>query len=533
MDLKDFSLMKEDQDHYIVGHPKGRSIRVPKTGLTEKAHQVIQKLKKHQNFSQGTDDPLEIEPVEDKVKDVNLPEGEKPLEVEAEGPVANADMEASNTQAIPVGNPESLGFNPASSIAQAELQNAPQAQPQTQPQATQTGSFPNTGEALQTEEKGVKEALSTEKTAGKEAAKAYGTAATAIQNVPTADQRWNEYKANDQRFMDAIEKGHVDPNRYIQNMSTGSKIASSLGLILGGIGSAITGQPNIASQQLQNAINQDIEAQKNDQSKNMNLWKMNMEAYGNRHAADLATQNQLLTIAEVKAKQAMATVPSAQAQAALSQTIGQLEIQKSNNAWMQSRLTGGAPGTEKQHQGEIQAMKMLNPAYGKDMEEKYIPGVGVAQIKPSEKQKEDFISYKNLQDNLSKATHFQAVKAGIGTLPGTALNAEAQNIRNSMIVELNKIYGLNRLNEHEYNNFTSQVPDVGSFFQERSLSKLENLRQQLQTHESNLRKGLGIVPFQKAANDQQAMEWAQMNPNDPRAMAILSGTRSGQWSPPQ
>ena len=35
-------------------------------------------------------------------------------------------------------------------------------------------------------------------------------------------------------------------------------------------------------------------------------------------------------------------------------------------------------------------------------------------------------------------------------------------------------------------------------------------------------KSLGITPFQKAPNDQQAVAWAQANPTDPRAAQILA-----------
>ena len=56
MKLKDFSLLEDEGDHYVIGHRKGKSIQVMKSGLSEKAHEEIKKMskgEKPQNYDDG------------------------------------------------------------------------------------------------------------------------------------------------------------------------------------------------------------------------------------------------------------------------------------------------------------------------------------------------------------------------------------------------------------------------------------------------------------------------------------------------
>lgn len=147
-----------------------------------------------------------------------------------------------------------------------------------------------------------------------EALKAEGDAFAAL---PTANAIAEKYKAKDDQFAKAIASNQIDPQRYLHSLGTGQKILAGIGLILGGAGGGASGQSNLAAKMIENNINRDIEAQKNEQNKNMNLWKMNREEYGNDLAANLATQNQLLTGTKIKFMQAASSAkgPIAQANA--------------------------------------------------------------------------------------------------------------------------------------------------------------------------------------------------------------------------
>lgn len=57
-------------------------------------------------------------------------------------------------------------------------------------------------------------------------------------------------------------KSTIDPENYVKNLGVSGKISTGIGLVLSGMGSGLTGQPNMAMQVLQNNINRDIDAQK-------------------------------------------------------------------------------------------------------------------------------------------------------------------------------------------------------------------------------------------------------------------------------
>lgn len=70
-----------------------------------------------------------------------------------------------------------------------------------------------------------------------------------------------------QEFLDQ----KINPRQYIENMKTGNKIFTGIGLLLGGIGSGMIGQPNAALQVLQKNIDQDIAAQESELGKKHNM----------------------------------------------------------------------------------------------------------------------------------------------------------------------------------------------------------------------------------------------------------------------
>lgn len=137
----------------------------------------------------------------------------------------------------------------------------------------------------------------------------------AIAKLPTANDISQKYKAKDDALFQAYQQNKLDPNRYWESRSTGQKVTSGIALILGGIGSGLTHQPNLAAKMIDDSINRDIDAQKNSQDQQRNLWKMNKEEYGNDLAANLATQNQLLTGVKLQLGQAASAAKGPMAQA--------------------------------------------------------------------------------------------------------------------------------------------------------------------------------------------------------------------------
>jgi hypothetical protein len=82
-----------------------------------------------------------------------------------------------------------------------------------------------------------------------------------------------------------IMQTKIDPQRFYSNMSTGNKVGTAIGLILGGIGAGLTGGENVVLKQLNNYIEQDLYAQKANLGKKESLLGGLTQKYGNVNQA--------------------------------------------------------------------------------------------------------------------------------------------------------------------------------------------------------------------------------------------------------
>lgn len=85
----------------------------------------------------------------------------------------------------------------------------------------------------------------------------------AIKNYQRAVNQTNAATINAESALEeAKQKATIDPQNYLKVMGVGLKTLTVIGLALSGIGSGLTGQPNLAIKSVQDNINRDIEAQK-------------------------------------------------------------------------------------------------------------------------------------------------------------------------------------------------------------------------------------------------------------------------------
>ncbi len=138
----------------------------------------------------------------------------------------------------------------------------------------------------------------------------------------------NQYNTLDQErkaFQEDIKNAHINPQHYLQNQDTGQKIATAIGLVLGGMGSGITGTANPALEFLNKQIDRDIAAQQQELGKKESLLSANMRQFGNlRDATEMTRIMQSDIIAnEFRKRAAMSSDPIAKARAM--QAAGQLE----------------------------------------------------------------------------------------------------------------------------------------------------------------------------------------------------------------
>lgn len=511
MNLKSFSLIREDDENYHVGHPSGKSMVVPKKGLSEKSKLIVGQLKKPEMAqAKAEGGPIdEVPPNSESAQD-------SPDQI-----IAAAQANAPQQPPMPEAAPQ-LTAADEQAATQAPPPPMDQGQGNPAPEAPLPGPF-NTTQSLNQAKGAVQAGVKGEEKAGREESAAYKQAAQSIGDLESPDDKFARYQKTENDLQNQLASQKIDPQRYWHNMSTGSKIQAGIALALGGFGSGLTGQPNFAAQAINNAISNDIDAQKNEQSKTMNLWRMNREQLGSDQQADLAAQNQFLGIAKVKALQAQAGAQGPLAQQRAAQLALGFDQQIAQNNWMRSRLQGGAPGTEQAHVNDLQVMQNVRPEFYKDMQSKYVPGVGVARVPVSEGDRQALKTYDTLGNSIQQAINFAKTKGT--TMYGSSANAEADSIRQNLVTGFQTLHDLKRLSDVDLKYNLSNISSPGALRSQAAIAQFEQLGKELDNKKKVDYNQLGIQPFQKAPQDQAAVAWAQSNPQDPRSAEILARNR--------
>lgn len=137
-----------------------------------------------------------------------------------------------------------------------------------------------------------------------------------MKNHREITEKWATDHANNEKAMDDItadiKSFKLDPNRLFHNKDTGPRNSALLGIAsaLGTFGSVMTKTPNYALQLVEQNINNDIDAQKNDINKKITQVGM-LRAHGHdiNEASELARAN-MLTIVGAQADRLSNTMES-------------------------------------------------------------------------------------------------------------------------------------------------------------------------------------------------------------------------------
>lgn len=205
----------------------------------------------------------------------------------------------------------------------------------------------------------------------------------------------NEYTKNQEALLHDYAAGHINPNRLFENQTSGQKVMGAIGLILGGIGGAMTGQGNPTLDFINRQIDRDVDAQKANMDKQHNLFGANMALYGNEKDAYTATKAAMADIySHVAQKQAMqAAGPMAQARA--NQLTGELKAK-----------TAPEVANMLQNQAVIKMLNGENPGGGQaptmDPSSKIAMMSASGWIKPEQAQK--------MTEDLQRAQEFKQVR---------------------------------------------------------------------------------------------------------------------------
>jgi hypothetical protein len=334
LNLSKFHKISEDKNSATMRHDDGHILVIAKGPLPPLHRKQLEKLPIHlAEGSDGIDSPT-ASPLAtaDQPNGADIPP-DPDTSQEQTPQLASADS-------LP-GNPEDAGPSPASVPDQA----GPPAAAPLNPLSANEGAY----RAEQAANLAGAQAIGTQ---GQSEVTAANAIQKAIALLPSQQDIVNNYKAKDDQLMQAFQNKTIDPNQYWNQKGTGGKIAGGIGMILSGMGGALAHQTPMAQQVIDNAINRDADAQKNDQTKSMNLWKMNREAMGNDLAANLATKNQLLlgyqTQLQSAASQAKGPVALANAQMANSKIEQELNMNRFKLSLMNPTSDGADPSQKVQ-----------------------------------------------------------------------------------------------------------------------------------------------------------------------------------------
>jgi hypothetical protein len=175
--------------------------------------------------------------------------------------------------------------------------------------------------------------------------------AAAHQDMQRQQQMVSQYQAHYQELQTHMKdliadykQGHIDPNAYMNNKSATGKVATAIGLILGGIGGGLTHQENPALKFLNAQIDRDVEAQKAELGKKDKLITAFHHQFGDMTDATNVMQGFYRNMYADQLKEAAAKATDPMAKARALQIAGKLEMEAApflGQVAMKKTLLGG------------------------------------------------------------------------------------------------------------------------------------------------------------------------------------------------
>lgn len=266
-----------------------------------------------------------------------------------------------------------------------------------------------------------------------------------------------------ENLMNDLKNGHVDPNHLFSTMGTGEKIRTALGLILGGMGSGLTGQPNAALELLNKKIDNDIKSQEIELGKNKSLLGYNLDKSRDIRAAREATrvmQRDLISD-QLQGLETNSKDPMVRARA--QNMMNQLQMQNAQSSMM-LKMYQQMQSPQAQNGGtdqQLQLMRMVNPEMAKSIDSRYVPGVGVASIPVSDQNRKEIALRSHLDNEIQQLRSFAQTNQG-SLSPAQRLKGEvlAKNVQDAY----RQANGQGVFREAEAKFVGDQVPNPTKFF---------------------------------------------------------------------
>lgn len=161
-----------------------------------------------------------------------------------------------------------------------------------------------------------------------------------------------QLKSHTDDFKDYITQNPIDPKHYQENMGSGQKVTTAIGLALGGFGNGFNGRGNPAMDFLNKQIDRDIAAQQSRGEQQKSVWSAYQHLYDNQSISsnlakvsmnDLYTHKMNQVAAQMATPQAKAIADAFGASKAMENN--QLLLNASQNAGIET-ANPGQPGAQ-------------------------------------------------------------------------------------------------------------------------------------------------------------------------------------------
>lgn len=548
LDLSKFKKMKSDENSTTLSHPDGHSITVAHKSLSPKMRTQLSKLSsvepaapkeaKVQKFAEGGDIPYDETPKAPSVEEMQrMTEltGDKPTEVSVDVP-KEQQADASylppmdpNSPAAPQGDMAPGPSVPGPGMPQQapEMGEAPMsvAQAVTPPSRGIASSEPNIMHGYAQEQQGIKEQASAEQ---KLSQANVNTLSQHAQKMEEATKRFMAERQDTLKEIDAIRKdietNKVTPEHYWQNHS---KLATTIGIILAGFNP--TNRPNAAIELMNHNIDRDLQAQQMNLNAKNNLLSASLHKMNNMRDAMDMSRIIMTDVAATKLKLDAAKSADPMIKARALEAAGKLEqgiapkVMELNmrRALLDEAQKGGAHGNP---EGMIGVLRVANPAMAKEMEGRYVPGVGMATIPVDAKVREELSGRETLQKEVGNLRAWSQKHEGslspADMAYGKALAASVQDA-------YRRANGQGVFKESEADFVKGIVAaDPTAFFNKLRVDpKYKALEDSNESALNGLKKSYGLPQANRetrlSPQQKSFLDWARANPKHPKSALIL------------
>lgn len=247
---------------------------------------------------------------------------------------------------------------------------------------------------------------------------------------------WNHKIETDNMISD-MKNSHIDPKAYLNNMSSGQKVSTAIGLILGGMSGGILGNgKNPALEFLNQQISRDVEAQKANQDNKSTIFNALQKQFGNDMDATKMTQAFYTAklANDIAGAAAKAGTPLAEARA--KQVIGPLQDQLAQLhlqvGMRQAAMTGLKSGAS--------AAAVIPFMVPKDQQQKALDSYGkieeLNQLESNMNQSADHLSSQMMNGAMSPHDTDSAKQAFVGAVQKMSEGRYNQDAANKLVTSL-------------------------------------------------------------------------------------------------